>query len=58
MRDPQGPRTAEIGPDDPRPWRWRFELEQVGGMDDLELWLEAERRKSLDESRHRYGATP
>jgi hypothetical protein len=44
---------AEVPDDDQRLERWRFELDLVESVDDFVLWVEAERRKPLDESRRR-----
>jgi hypothetical protein len=44
---------ADVTEDDPRLRRWQFDLDLVEGVDDFVLWLEAERRKPLDESRRR-----
>ncbi len=41
----------DLRDDDPLLRRWRWELEQVTGVDDFVLWVDAERRKSIDESR-------
>lgn len=52
---------ADVPDGDPRLGRWRFELGLVDGVDDFVLWVEAERRKPLDESRRRRrrdGAAP
>lgn len=43
--------VIDLRDDDPRLRRWRFEIEQVAGVDDLLLWIDAERRKARDELR-------
>lgn len=48
--------AVELGDDDPLLRRWRWELDQVDGVEDFVMWVDAERRKAADELRRRLRA--
>ena len=50
-------RVIDLRDEDPLVRRWRFELALLEGVDDFVLWVDAERRKPLDELRRLRRAT-
>lgn len=45
--------VIDLRDDDPLLRRWRWEVAQVTGVDEFVFWVDAERRKPLDDSRRR-----